>query len=133
MKINKSKWGAMALLSGIAITAPMLGIVADDQPVSQTSPSGDRFGLYNDSDDDITFSTSTLPTPNCPDDVAAAPAQYFWDFGPLDGTDNGDGTAVVHTDVSGVYQVNVYCQQPFIQVSDSSSYFEETQNSNTNQ
>ena len=102
-----------------------------DQPQSTIDKSGDQYAAYDEddgSDGDLLYSTAQTPNPECPDDTPDGDPDYYWDFGPLDGLDNGDGTATIYTDTEGSYQVTVYCEQDFT-ASDGSDYTEDIQTS----
>lgn len=114
-------------ISSVLLLAPTFG--SADEPVSTITPSEDQYILYGNPAG-ITLTTSETPTPACPGDIAVAPPDYFWDCGPLDGTNNGDGTAFIATDVDGDYEVNVYCSQEFVSSITNTSYSEQTQSSN---
>jgi hypothetical protein len=107
-------WDGCAILTIILSTLLITGSTgAADEPTSTVAPSNEQFALANDTDEDITLTASVMPTPNCPGDTTEGPPDYFWDFGPLDGYDWGDGTATIFTDVEGEYQVTVYIMQEF--------------------
>jgi len=110
-------------LASIAISDNSFAV---DQPTS-TIPEGEQFTLYNDSEADLTLSTSEVPSPRCPDDEPTGDPDYFWDFGPLNGTDNADGTATISADTAGDYSVTVYVSQEFS--GEDGSYSEQTQTS----
>jgi len=92
-----------------------------DQPQS-TIAEGEQFTAYLDPDGDLQLSTSEVPVAPCPGWTAQGDPDYYWDFGPLNGLDNGDGTATIHTDVEGSYNVTVYCGQQFDDGNGNSSY-----------
>lgn len=99
---------------------------ADDQPTSTITPSGDQYAAYNDPSDTISYSTSEVPEPQCPNDSPTGDPDYFWEFGPLDGTDNADGSATINSTKEGSFKVTVFCSQEFTD-SDGNAYTESTQ------
>ena len=104
-----------------------------DEPTSTISPSDDQSALTNDTDENMTLSTSQVPTPDCPDDTAQGSPTFYWDYGTdLDAEDNLDystshpETLTVKTDQEGSYQVTVYCEQSFVSSTSSNTYTEDT-------
>jgi len=85
-----------------------------DEPTS-TVPQGEQFMLYDpDGGDSMNLSTSETPTPDCPDDAPSGDPDWIWDFGQLDGDDSSDdGNLTITNDVSGSYDVTVFCSQDF--------------------
>jgi len=100
-----------------------------DQPQSTITPSDDQYILFDDPSATIDYSTSQAPTPNCSDDTPDGDPDYFWDYGDLDGIDNGDGTLTIKSDVEDDYHVTVYCEQTFTD-SNGTDYTVDTQISN---
>ena len=117
---------AIILCLGLTICLPTYGV---DQPQSTIQSETGIFYVLYQGDDALSLSTSEVPTPNCPDDTPDGDPDYFWDFGTLDGEDNGDGTATIDTDQADTYNVTVYCEQDFVD-SDGNDYTEDTQTSN---
>ncbi|HRJ72495.1 MAG TPA: hypothetical protein PLS03_09720 [Terrimicrobiaceae bacterium] len=115
------------LLMGILALGAAISANAADQPTS-TINEGEQYALYNDTDGDLTFTTSEVPVPRCEGDEPSGDPDYFWDYGPLSGTDNGDGSLTIHTDTEGEYQVTVYCSQEF--EGEDGPYTEQTESSN---
>ncbi len=105
-----------------------LPIYAQDEPQSTIQSDSGDFYVPFEFDTPLGLSTAETPTPACPDDPTDGPPTYYWDFGTLDGVDNGDGTADIDTDTSGSCSVVVYCEQEFID-SDGDDYPEDTQTS----
>jgi hypothetical protein len=69
------------------------------QPQSILEDAGTSYAAFGDSDDHLYMVTTTKPVPRDPRDLAVGVPTYIWDFGPLDGVDNGDGTATIYTDM----------------------------------
>ncbi len=84
------------------------------QPQSILTSTDSGTAAFGDPDESIHIATTTKPVPRHPGDLPVGVPTYIWDFGPLDGVDNGDGTAIIFTDVEGSYKVTVSCQQEFI-------------------
>ncbi len=84
------------------------------QPRSVIDQKGPEYAAIDDPSTNLHETTKTRPLPRDPGDRPSGLPIYHWDFGPLHGKDNGDGSATIFTDVAGDYEVRVYCEQAFI-------------------
>ncbi len=105
---------AMLLATTLPGLASSAKIAEPKQPQSILDTVGDSTVAFDHPDDSIALVTTTKPMPRDPHDWPVGVPTYLWDFGPLDGVDNGDGTATIGTDVEGSYDVTVSCSQDFI-------------------
>jgi len=95
------------------------------EPRSLVEPEGDQYAAFDDRNDNLHYTTTTKPVPRDAADRPSGAPVYHWDFGPLHGKDNGDGSAIIYTDVEGSYKVRAYCEQAFIDA-DGTVYTERT-------
>lgn len=110
-KANKVTSGFLAITA--IILAIFANLVSADQVTSTISPSGEHYIAFQDNNGTMTFTTTEQPEPDCSSDVANGDPDYFWEFGVLDGIDNGDGTLDVKTDVEGNESIKVFCSQEY--------------------
>jgi len=108
---------AMIIFAVLFLSAPkpvqISALSQGQQPQSIICVDGKAYAPFGSSRQ-IHLSTATRPMPQNFRDLPIGNPVYFWDFGPLHGVDNWNGTATIFTDIAGSYPVTVYCEQEFI-------------------